>query len=39
MTRASRVALAVAGIGGLAATAHTVLLRHRCLTWGRPRRR
>jgi len=34
MTRASRVALAVAGIGGLAATAHTVLLRHRCLTWG-----
>jgi hypothetical protein len=30
----SRVALAVAGLSGLAATAYAVLLRDRCLTWG-----
>jgi hypothetical protein len=34
MMRSSRAALAVAGLGGLAAVAYTVLLRNRCLTWG-----
>ncbi len=34
MRRVSRIALGVAGVGGVAAAAYAMLLRNRCLTWG-----